>query len=85
VNRARAFIERRHIVAAGVDPMTQHIVVVKLGYLFPDLADHAPRAIMALSPGTTDLRLTELPYHQLPRPIFPLEPDLTWAVDLPPN
>jgi microcystin degradation protein MlrC len=74
----RAFTERASIAAAGIDPMQQQIVVVKQGYLFPDLADHAPRAIMALSPGTTTLNLAELPYRNLPRPIFPLDGDLTW-------
>jgi microcystin degradation protein MlrC len=73
------FADRATIAAAGVDPMTQKIVVVKLGYLFPDLYDHAPRAIMALSPGATDLRLEELPYRQLQRPIFPLDEDVDWA------
>lgn len=74
----RFFIERATISAAGADPMQQKIVVVKQGYLFPDLADHAPRAIMALSPGATDLRLEELRYHYLSRPIFPLDPELVW-------
>lgn len=74
----RAFTERAAIAAAGLDPMQQQIVVVKLGYLFPDLADHAPRAIMALSPGTTSLNLAGLPYRRLPRPIFPLDGDLEW-------
>jgi microcystin degradation protein MlrC len=74
----RAFTERAAIAAAGLDPMRQQLVVVKLGYLFPDLADHAPRAIMALSPGTTTLNLAELPYRHLPRPIFPLDGDFEW-------
>jgi microcystin degradation protein MlrC len=81
----RAFTDRSRIAAAGIDPMTQHIVVVKLGYLFPDLADHAPRAIMALSPGATDLRLTELPYRHTPQPIFPLDPGLLWAAEARPT
>jgi microcystin degradation protein MlrC len=74
----RPFTDRESMIVAGVDPMRQKIVVVKLGYLFPDLHDHAPRAIMALSPGATDLRLEELPYQRLPRPIFPLDPDFAW-------
>jgi microcystin degradation protein MlrC len=52
--------------------MQQRIVVVKQGYLFPDLSDRAPRAIMALTPGFTDLRLDKLPYRQAPRPIADL-------------
>jgi microcystin degradation protein MlrC len=58
--------------------MAQKIVVVKLGYLFPDLYDHAPRAIMAFSPGATDLRLKELPFQHLQHPIFPLDGDFDW-------
>ncbi|MHB0878184.1 MAG: M81 family metallopeptidase [Anaerolineae bacterium] len=69
----RPFTDRAGIAAAGVDPMWQSIVVVKQGYLFPDLLDHAPRAIMALTPGATDLALERLPYLHLRRPIFPLD------------
>jgi microcystin degradation protein MlrC len=74
----RAFTDRASIAAAGIDPMAQKIVVVKLGYLFPDLAAHARYAIMALSAGTTDLRLAVLPYRRVPRPIYPLDPELAW-------
>jgi len=75
----RFFPDRASVAASGVDPMAQKIVVVKQGYLFPDLYDHAPRAIMALSPGATDLRLHELPYRHLKRPIFPLDGDIDWT------
>ncbi len=75
------FPDRASIAAAGVDPMQQKIVVVKQGYLFPDLYDHAPRAIMALSPGATTLRLDTLPYRRLQRPIFPLDSNFTWEPD----
>jgi microcystin degradation protein MlrC len=74
----RAFTDRASIAAAGVDPMAHKIVVVKLGYLFPDLYDHAPRAMMALSPGATDLRLERLPYRRLSRPLYPLDVALDW-------
>jgi len=74
----RVFADRAGIAAAGLDPMAQQIVVVKLGYLFPDLRDHVPRGIMALSPGTTDLRLERLPFERLQRPIFPLDGEFRW-------
>jgi microcystin degradation protein MlrC len=74
----RPFTDRASIAAAGVDPALAKIVVVKQGYLFPDLTDHAPRAIMALSPGATDLRLERLPYRRLARPIYPLDGDVAW-------
>ncbi len=74
----RFLTDRAGIAASGIDPMRQKIVVVKQGYLFPDLADNAPRAIMALSPGATSLRLKELPYRRLRRPAFPLDDDFDW-------
>ena len=74
----RPFIDRATIAAAGIEPMRQKIVVVKQGYLFPDLVDHAPRAIMALSPGATDLQLDEQAYRHLPQPMFPFDKDFDW-------
>jgi microcystin degradation protein MlrC len=74
----RSFTERATIAAAGVDAAAHQVIVVKLGYLFPDLAAHARRAILALSPGATSLRLETLPYRQLPRPVFPLERETVW-------
>jgi microcystin degradation protein MlrC len=74
----RAFTTFADFEAAGVRPLEQKIIVVKLGYLFPDLRDRAPRALMALSPGFTTLRLETLPYRRLPRPIYPLDPEAAW-------
>ncbi len=74
----RFLIDRAGIAAGGADPMRQRIVVVKQGYLFPDLYDHAPRAIMVLSPGPTVLELKKLCYRNIRRPIFPLDRDCTW-------
>ena len=73
------FEDIESIASCGIDPMKQKIVVVKLGYLYPDLQDRAPRAIMALSPGSTNLNVAELPYRKLRRPIFPLDGDFDWV------
>ncbi len=74
----RSFTDRAAIAVAGVEAQAHQVVVVKLGYLFPDLAAHAARAIMALSPGATSLRLETLPYRRLPRPIYPLDRQTVW-------
>lgn len=74
----RAFTTLASFRAARIDPLQRRIVIVKLGYLFPELRDCAPRAIMALSPGFTDLRLEQLPYQRVRRPIFPLDPAVEW-------
>ena len=63
---------------AGVEPLDHKIVVVKLGYLMPELRDAAPREILALSPGYSDMDLTRLPYRYVTRPVFPLDKAFAW-------
>jgi microcystin degradation protein MlrC len=63
---------------AGIDPLAHKIVVVKLGYLMPQLRDAAPREILVLTPGYSDMELERLPYKYVTRPIFPLDRDFDW-------
>jgi microcystin degradation protein MlrC len=63
---------------AGVDPLAHKIVVIKLGYLMPELRDAAPREILVLTPGYSDMQLERLPYKYVTRPIFPLDRDFDW-------
>jgi microcystin degradation protein MlrC len=63
---------------AGIDPLRHKLVVVKLGYLMPELRDAAPREIMVLTPGYADMQLERLPYRFATRPIFPLDRDFAW-------
>jgi len=74
----RAFTTLDSFQRAGIDVLKSKIVVVKLGYLFPQLRDNAPRAIMALSAGFTNLRMEALPFQRIRRPIFPLDKDFKW-------
>ena len=64
---------------AGIEPLEHKIVVVKLGYLMPELRDAAPREILALTPGYSDLDFTRLPYRYITRPIFPLDEEFAWS------
>jgi microcystin degradation protein MlrC len=64
--------------SAGIEPLTRKAIVMKLGYLYPELLEHAAGAIMALSPGFTDQRIDTLPYKRVRRPIYPLDGDFTW-------
>lgn len=68
---------------SGIDPLSQQIVVVKLGYLMPDLYDRAPRSILALSPGLTDLDMRRFNHQQVQRPIYPLDNDTDPSVGWP--
>ena len=49
------------------------IVVVKLGYLFPELAERAQRAILAFTPGASTERLEDMHMKNIRRPMFPLD------------
>ena len=49
------------------------IVVVKLGYLFPELAEEAERAILAFTPGASTERLEDMNLKRIRRPMFPLD------------
>jgi microcystin degradation protein MlrC len=74
----RPFTSLAAFHAVGIDPLTRKMVVVKLGYLFPELRDLAPRALLVASPGFSDLRLDTFPYSRLRRPIFPLDTMQAW-------
>lgn len=49
------------------------IVVVKLGYLFPELAAVAQRSILAFTPGASTERLQDMHLKNIRRPIYPLD------------
>lgn len=70
--RRKPYTEVADFTAVGLNPLNYKIVVVKLGYLFPDLMRVAPKALMALSPGASDLALERLPFHRIERPMFPM-------------
>ena len=57
----------------GLNPRTADLVVVKIGYLEPEL--YAMRAdwIMALTPGSVDQDIEHLPYKRIERPMFPFD------------
>jgi microcystin degradation protein MlrC len=65
--------------ALGVRPEDHRLVVVKLGYLEPCFRDIARRAILALSRGCSNEALETIPYQKVPRPLYPLDPDMEWA------
>ncbi|WP_236676205.1 M81 family metallopeptidase [Chryseolinea lacunae] len=65
----------------GLAPRKTDIVVVKLGYLVPELYDMRADWIMALTPGGVDQDLERLTFKRIERPMFPFdknmaEPDL---------
>lgn len=66
----------------GLNPREADIVMVKIGYLVPELYNMRADWIMALTPGGVDQDLERLPYKRIQHPMFPLDknmpdPDLT--------
>lgn len=74
----RSFTEIKDFNEVGMDPLSFKIVVVKLGYLFPELRDIAPIHLMALTSGFCNLDMRSLPFKNVRRPCFPLDPDMEW-------
>ena len=60
----------------GLNPRATNIVVVKIGYLVPELYDMRADWIMALTPGGVDQDLERLGYERINRPMFPLDRDM---------
>ena len=60
----------------GLNPRETNIVVVKIGYLVPELYDMRADWIMALTPGGVDQDLERLGYKRIKRPMFPLDKDM---------
>ena len=74
----RSFVEIKDFTEAGLNPLDFKIVIVKLGYLFPELRDIAPVHLMALTSGFCNLDIASLPFRNVHRPIFPLDSDMVW-------
>jgi microcystin degradation protein MlrC len=66
----------RDLLALGLDPAARHVTAVKIGYLVPDLRRAARHALLALTPGAVNQDIPSLTYSRVPRPIFPLDPDI---------
>jgi microcystin degradation protein MlrC len=78
-SRRRGWTSIDDFTEFGVNPAERKIVVVKLGYLTPDFRKIARLALMALSPGCTNLLIEKLKYEKVRRPLYPLDKDFSWS------
>jgi microcystin degradation protein MlrC len=60
----------------GLKPREADIVVVKIGYLVPELYDIRGGWIMAQTPGGVDQDLERLGHKRIMRPMYPLDKDM---------
>ncbi|MCM3503763.1 M81 family metallopeptidase [Curtobacterium sp. ODYSSEY 48 V2] len=65
-----------------LDPRRADVVVVKIGYLEPELFDMAADWMLALTPGGVDQDLLRLGHHRIERPLFPYDREFATPPDL---
>lgn len=75
------FGDEELLPALGVDAKAHCLVVVKLGYLEACFRDIAARAIMATSRGCSNEVLESIPFRRLTRPLYPLDPNMTYLAE----
>ncbi|MER3485075.1 MAG: hypothetical protein C4345_02950, partial [Chloroflexota bacterium] len=71
----------QQLKSVGIDPARQKIIVVKAAVRWR--GGYAPvtkHSIDVDTPGLGSVNLESFPFQHLRRPIFPLDPDTSWAV-----
>ncbi|MDN3690759.1 M81 family metallopeptidase [Cyclobacterium jeungdonense] len=74
--KRKPYHRERDFTNLGLSPRETDIVVVKIGYLVPELYDMREDWIMALTPGGVDQDLERLEFERINRPMFPFDPDM---------
>ncbi len=72
------------VTELGLSPRDADLVIVKIGYLEPELYAMAADWLLALTPGGVNQDLLRLGHHRIERPMFPFDPDMP-APDLTPE
>ncbi|MFF1449036.1 M81 family metallopeptidase [Streptomyces sp. NPDC058274] len=60
----------------ALDPRGADLVIVKIGYLEPELFDMSAGWKMALTPGGVDQNVLRLGHRRIRRPMFPFDPEM---------
>lgn len=74
--KRKPYHRERDFTNLGLNPRETDIVVVKIGYLVPELYDMRADWIMALTPGGVDQDLERLEFKRINRPMFPFDKDM---------
>lgn len=71
--RRKPFHILADFTAFGLDPRRADIVVVKIGYLEPELYETAAAWMLAITPGGVDQDLLRLGHRRIQRPMYPFD------------
>lgn len=74
--KRKPYHEEKDFTELQLNPRETDILVVKIGYLVPELYDLRGDWVMALTPGGVDQDLERLGYKRIKRPMFPLDKDM---------
>jgi len=74
--KRKPYHHEKDFTKLGLNPRTADIIVVKIGYLEPELYAMQADWLLALTPGGVDQDIEHLPYKRLKRPIFPLDKNM---------
>ncbi|OQD87570.1 hypothetical protein PENANT_c005G04153 [Penicillium antarcticum] len=80
--RRKPYHLEKDFLELDLRPRTSDIVIVKIGYLEPELFDMAADWILALTPGGVDQDLPRLGHHRIRRPMWPFDQDFSHDPDL---
>jgi microcystin degradation protein MlrC len=83
-SRRKPYHEIVDFTRLGLRPADTDLVIVKIGYLEPELYELAADWLLALTPGGVDQDLLRLGHHGVLRPLFPFDADMP-APDLTPE
>jgi microcystin degradation protein MlrC len=75
----RPYHDIKDFTRFGLDPKSFKIVVVKSGYLSPELAPIANPSLMALSDGAINQDIVHLPANRYRKPSYPFVEDLSFT------
>ena len=67
------FIEKAVFDSAGVSFNDYKAVVLKSGYLFEEIAKYTDLSLFALTPGGSYAGICDLPFCNIPRPMYPMD------------
>lgn len=80
--RRRPFHNISDFAQLGLDPREHALVVVKSGYLSPELAPIANPGLMALSAGVVDQDIPRIASQLRQRPCFPFDDGFDWLPEV---
>lgn len=73
IDQSISFAEMHQFDAANIDLEQYNVVVVKQGYIFPELNEYCDSSIMALTDGPTNQKTESIVFKQIMRPMMPFD------------